>query len=230
MWECCARISSYPKLEGFYGLFQVPGNHLLVASRDEVLLRLAGSVAQFVGFAVTLSIHTEFARTVVCDAQPGISEREIWVEFDGPLIKRDSRSIPGCDMRFESQTEGFQGVKRRRRGLLQWSVEFLDRAQGLAQFVAHLRSRLPQCIEYMILVTRLCFRTRQRFAAGVVDCLHRQKVGRPNLSDRAFEHSSTCRPLADFARNLRRQLRVRLLAHHPESLVDLLVRDNAQEG
>src|ERR1039458_9227907 len=43
-----AGISLYPKLEGFFGLFQVPGDHLMEASCNEVLLRLARSVAEFV--------------------------------------------------------------------------------------------------------------------------------------------------------------------------------------
>src|SRR5579863_811119 len=102
MRECCAGISLYPKLEGFFDLFHVPGDRLLEASCDEVLLRLARSVAQFESFAVTLNIHAEFARIIICKAQPCVGECKIWVEFDGLLIKRDSRSIPGNSMNLKT--------------------------------------------------------------------------------------------------------------------------------
>src|SRR5271157_4393732 len=158
MRERRAGISLYPKLEGFFGLLQVPSDHLMVPSRDEVLLRLAGSVAEFVSFSGTLNIHTEFTHIVVRDAHPYVSECEMRVEFDGLLIKRNSRSIPGSIMNLKTRTERFQGFQRRGGRLFERSIEFLHRAQRLAQFVTNVRSCFAQCIQHMVLVARLGFR------------------------------------------------------------------------
>src|SRR5271165_7431173 len=135
MWLRRAGISLYPKLEGFFGLFQVPGDHLMEASRDEILLGLARSVAQFVSLPGTLNIHTEFTRIVKRDAQPRVGECEIWVEFDGLLIKRNGRGIPDSGLNLKTRTEGFQGLQRGRGRLLERSIEFLHRAQRLAEFL-----------------------------------------------------------------------------------------------
>src|ERR1039458_6540966 len=154
---CHAGISSYPKLEGFFGLFQVPGDHLMEASCDEVFLRLAGSVAEVESLPGTLNIHTEFTHIVVPDAHPRVGECEIRVEFDGLFIKRNSRSIPGSDVNLKTRTEGFKGFQRRGGRLFKRSIELLHRAQRLAKFVPNLRSRFAQCIEHMVLVARLRF-------------------------------------------------------------------------
>src|SRR5262252_1556780 len=82
----------------------------------------------------------------------------------------------------------------------------------------------------MVLVARLSFRARQRFSAYTVDRLEGQKVLRANLRYRTIEDSGTACPLAEFPRNLRRELGIWLLAHHLHGLLDSLVRDNAQEG
>src|SRR5271165_2105021 len=99
---CHAGIRLYPKLESFFGLLQVPGDRLMVPSRNEVLLRLAGPVAEFVSFSGTLNIHAEFTHIVVRAAHPYVSECEIWVEFNGSLIKRNSRSIPDSSMNLKT--------------------------------------------------------------------------------------------------------------------------------
>src|SRR5271157_5181241 len=109
-----AGISLYPKPEGVFGLFQVPGDYLMEASCNEIFLRFAGSVAEFVSLPGTLNIHTEFTHIVKRDAHPRVGKCEIWVEFDGLLIKRNSRSIPGSNMNLKTGTEGFQGFERRR--------------------------------------------------------------------------------------------------------------------
>ena len=82
----------------------------------------------------------------------------------------------------------------------------------------------------MVLVARLCLRARQRFPAFAVDRLERQKVLGANLGNRTIEHRGARRPLADLSRNCRYQLCIGGLAHQTEGLLDLLVRDNAEEG
>ena len=67
----------------------------------------------------------------------------------------------------------------------------------------------------MILIAGLCSGARQRFAAGAVDRLEGQKVLRANLRYRTVEDGGTCRPLAKFPRNFRRELRI--LASAPSS-------------
>ncbi len=82
----------------------------------------------------------------------------------------------------------------------------------------------------MILVAGLSFCARQRFAAYAVHSLQGQKVWRANLRYRTVENRGAARPLAEFPRNLRRELGIRLLVHHLQRLLYLLFRDNAQEG
>src|SRR5271166_12114 len=229
MWLRRAGISLYPKLEGFFGFFQVPGDHLMETSRDEVLLRLAGSVAEFVSLPGTLNIHAEFTQIVVRDAQPRVGECETWVEFDGLLIKRNSRSIPDSTLNLKPRTERFQGFKRRRSRLFKRSIEFLHRAQRLAQFVTNLRSCLSQSIEHVTLVARLGFRAGQHFAARAVDRLNGQKVRRAKLSYRAFEDSGAACSLAEFPGNVGGELGIRFLAHHLQGLQDLRLGHNTEE-
>ena len=47
-----------------------------------------------------------------------------------------------------------------------------------------------------------------------VDRFQSQKVLRANLRNRAIDNGGAARPLAEFSRNLRRELRIWLLAHH----------------
>src|SRR5208283_5626162 len=229
MRERRAGISLYPKLEGFFGLLQVPSDHLMVPSRDEVLLRLAGSVAEFVSFSGTLNIHTEFTHIVVCEAHPYVSECETRVEFDGLLIKRNSRSIPGSHVKLETRTEGFQGFQRRGGRLFERSIEFLHRAQRLAQIVTNVRSCLSQSVEHVTLLARLGLGASHRFPTGAVDRLKGQKILRANLGNRTIEDDGARCPLAEFPGNVGGELGVRFLAHHLQGLLDLLIGDNAEE-
>ena len=82
----------------------------------------------------------------------------------------------------------------------------------------------------MVLVAGLSFRARQRFTACAVDRFEGQQILRANLRNRAVEDGGAPRPLAEFPRNLRREFRIRRLAHHLQGLLDSLVRDKAQEG
>ena len=81
----------------------------------------------------------------------------------------------------------------------------------------------------MVLVARLCFRAGQRFSAFAVDRLERQKVLGTDPGDRTIEHCGAGRPLADLSRNCWYQLCIGGLTHQTQSLLDLLVRDNAQK-
>src|SRR5664279_2364889 len=229
MRERRAWIRLNPKLESFFGLLQVAGDHFMVPSHNEVFLRLAGSVAKFVSLAGTLNIHTEFAHVVKREAHPYVSECEVRVEFDGLLIKPVSRSISGNHVKLKTQAERFQSLKRRGSRLFKRSIEFLNRGQRLAQFVPNLRSCLSQGVEHVTLVARLGFRAGQHFAAGAVDRLNRQKVRRANLSYRAFEDSCAACSLAEFSGDVGGELGIRLLAHHLQGLLDLLIGHNAEK-
>src|SRR5208283_6043438 len=105
MRDFCAGISLNPKLEGFFGLFQIPSDHLMEARRNEVFLGLARSVTQFVSLAGTLNVHTEFTNTNIRDAQPYVGECELWVECDGLLIIRNSRGVSYSSMNLNGQAE-----------------------------------------------------------------------------------------------------------------------------
>src|SRR5271163_1237988 len=133
-----AGISLYPKLEGLFGLFHVAGNHLMKASSDEILFRLTRSVAEFVRSSSVFGIHAGFTDTGIGEAQPGIGECEIRVEFDGVLIKRNTCGISNGVTNLKTRAEGFQGFERWRGRLFKRSIELLDRTQRLAQFVSNL--------------------------------------------------------------------------------------------
>ena len=62
------------------------------------------------------------------------------------------------------------------------------------------------------------------------DSLDSQKVLRTNLGYRAVENGCAAGTLAYLPRKVRSQLRIWSLIHHLEGLLDLFVRDNAQEG
>jgi hypothetical protein len=66
----------------------------------------------------------------------------------------------------------------------------------------------------MIFVARLSLRARQRLPAGAVNRLQGQKVLCANLRYRTIQYSGAPSTLAEFPRNLRRELRIRLLDHH----------------
>ena len=88
----------------------------------------------------------------------------------------------------------------------------------------------PRCFEHMVLVARLCLRARERFPACAVDRLEGQKVLGANLRNRTVENGGAPGSLAEFPRDRRCEFRFGWLAHQAEGLLDLLIRDNAQEG
>ena len=114
--------------------------------------------------------------------------------------------------------------------MLERRVELLHNAQRLAQLASNFRSCLSESIEYVVFLAGLSFRARQRFPAYAVDRLERQEILRANLCYRTVEDGGASRPLAEFPRNRWRESCIGWLAHQAERLLDLLVRDNAQEG
>src|ERR1700683_1416102 len=74
-----ARIGLYPKLAGLFGLFHVASDCLIKASRDEIPLRLTGSVAQFVCLSSVIGSDAGFSNIHIREAQPCESESKIRV-------------------------------------------------------------------------------------------------------------------------------------------------------
>src|SRR5208337_5281136 len=120
-----ARIGLYPKLAGLFGFFDVPGDLLMEDSRDEILLRLTRSVAQFVCLSGVAGSDTGFSNRGRRDAQPGVGECKVWVEFDGTLIERNRGGFPCCKQDFPARTEGFESFQRRRSGLIKRGIKLL---------------------------------------------------------------------------------------------------------
>src|SRR5258708_15678885 len=108
MRHLCARVSLYPKFAGLDCLFHVPGDRLMEASRDEILLCLTGSVAQFVCLSGVVGSHAGFSNIHMYEAQPCVGECKIRVEFDGMLEKRNCCSISCCAVNFNTGAEGFK--------------------------------------------------------------------------------------------------------------------------
>ena len=224
------RISLYPELAGFYGLFDISGDILLVSSGDRVLLRLAGPIAQVVCLSLVVHTHAEFTNIVFHHSQVGIGERKFGIEFEGTFEKRNRCVRPGCVEDLNARAESFQGLKRRRRGLFKRDIELLHRTQRLAEFVANFCSCFSQCFEHMVLVARLCLRARQRFPAYAVGRLEGEKVLRTNLRNRPVENGGAPGSLAKFLRDRWCEFCFGWLAHQAEGLLDLVIGDNAQEG
>src|SRR5271156_665761 len=112
-----ARIGLYPKLAGLFGLFHVPGDHLMEKSRDKILFCFTGSVAEFVCLSGVIGSEAGFSNFLVHEAQPCVREGKIWVEFDSMLIKRNRYGRPCSDPHFAARAESFKGFERWRSGL-----------------------------------------------------------------------------------------------------------------
>src|ERR1700693_355098 len=144
-----ARIGLYPKLAELYGRFDVPGDLLMEASCDKILLRLTGSFAQRERLSGVVGSDARFSDIVIRDAQHCVGEGKIRVEFDGTLKKRNGCRIPCYAQNSVARAESLKGFQRRRSGLVKWSIKFPDSAPRFAQFVPNFRSCLSQSIQHM---------------------------------------------------------------------------------
>ena len=143
-----------------------PVTSLWKDSRDEILLRLTRTVAQFVCLSGVVGSDAGFSewRYTRCP-----TVRRQVAKFGSSSMACLKNGIAAVDP-VVSETlitgaESFKGLKRRRGGLFKRGIKLLYGAQRLAQFVANFRSCLSQSIEHMVLVARLSFRARQRFTA-----------------------------------------------------------------
>ena len=114
--------------------------------------------------------------------------------------------------------------------MFQRHVELLKVVQRFAQLAAKFGGYLVQSIKHMILVARLRFRARQRFAVRAVDRFDGEKVRRADLGDGTLADGGAPNSLTKVLGYVWRELGVWLVAHQPQSLVDLLIRDDAEEG
>src|ERR1700733_29081 len=143
--------------------------------------------------------------------------------------KRNRRVRPFCADGLNAGAEGFPSLERWRR-CLQRSIELLHCAQGLAELIPKLDGHISKCFEDMVLVARLGLRAGQCSPSLAVNCFEGQKVWRANLCDRTVEDGGAPRPLAEFPRDRRSEFCVGWVAHQAEGMLNLLVRDDAEEG
>ena len=175
----------------------------MVGGGNPILLRLTGPVAQFIRPCAVVHGEAGFKRSACHNAQVGVRHRKVRVEFDGMFEERRRRFRSFCPESLHAGAVSFQGFKRGCRRLLQGGIKLLDRTQRLAQLIPHLDGHVSKCIEHMVLVARLCLRTRQRFSTSAVDRLERQKVLGANPGNRTIEYCGALRPLADLSCNCR---------------------------
>ncbi len=107
-------------------------------------LPLAYAIPQFVRLLPLHSGQSGLADVRVRRAENGVSHRKIRVQADGVLQhgNRAGKIIRGHHL--SGQTERLKRLEGRRRGLLGRRVEFLNRAQGFAEFAANFGGGLAQ--------------------------------------------------------------------------------------
>ena len=147
-------------------------------SRDEILLRLTGSVAQLVCLSGGFDILAQFTDIVKRDTQPGVGECEIRVEFDGVLVKRNSRSIASSSMYLKTRAEGFQRFERRRSRLFKRGIELLDMLSDSPSLFRISAAVFPRASSTSS-CRSLSFRARQRFSANAAESFDGQEIPRP---------------------------------------------------
>src|SRR5271155_5951747 len=89
------RIILDPYPASLFGLFEVAGGFLVVGSQDEILLRLAGPVAQLVCLPGIFGTDAGLSNASEGDTQPCVGDCKVWIEFyrDGPRVPATVRSL-----------------------------------------------------------------------------------------------------------------------------------------
>jgi hypothetical protein len=76
------------------------------------------------------------AQVSIDSAQPGISERKRWIEFDGVLVEGDGIAQAARVAQLLAVGQIFKRSEGGRSGLFQWLVKLLHGSQRLAQLPA----------------------------------------------------------------------------------------------
>src|SRR5271170_7529774 len=93
-------------------------------------LTLTHAVTEQVGLLCILRRQTALPEIVVSRRERGVSHREIRIQANGALKKRNCAGVVAfSSLHFSSLAEGLQGVERGRGGLFDRRVEFLHGAE-----------------------------------------------------------------------------------------------------
>jgi hypothetical protein len=76
----CTRIRLLPKLAALFCLFHISSGSDMKGSSDQILLRLAGSVAEFVSLSGVVSRSAQLSNISIHTPQHRVGERELRVE------------------------------------------------------------------------------------------------------------------------------------------------------
>src|ERR1700693_4345961 len=174
----------------------------VVASRNEVPLKLGNSVDQTESFMCVFPAALYVPGIVERDAEHEVSHREIWIECNGALKQRDSGQKLALAHLGIARGVVLESFQRWSGGLFEWTIQLLDRVERLSQLGAHGCGGGSQRVQHVLFVARLNLFPSQRRATLAGDCLERDDVVLTQALDRAVYRSRNSFSHADVMRDL----------------------------
>ena len=228
-WHIVSRIGLRPEFIDLARLFQVPCNALMVVRLNVQPLPLAPPISQLVGLQVVLRRQTGFPKAAVSIPEQGIRHGEVLVKADGPLGQGHRGGKLTICQGLVSLVVGLKCFEQWCSGLLDRCVELLNRTQRFAQLLSEICGPAAQSIEDLFLAYRLHLLLCQRIARGTVHRSEPNHVIVSQICNRAPNVSLASRTLTEVPRNFGGKTCLVGLTHEAQSLLDLLVRDEAEE-
>src|ERR1700751_5409344 len=114
------------------------------------LLQLTHAFAQLIALPSVLRRQRRLAHHPIGIPEPGIGHREIRIEVDRSLVKRDGGSTFASSRGFPAPAVSIKGLNRGCRRLFKRSIKLPYSSKRLAQLVPHLGSCLSQSIEHIV--------------------------------------------------------------------------------
>src|SRR5262249_27817678 len=156
--------------------------------------------------------------------QAAVSNGEIRVKFNRALVKGNRSEILRLrTVQDIAVSEGFQCFQRRRGGLFEGPIEFLNRYERLAEFLPDACSRLAYYIEHLLFAGSLRLFLSERVSSRSVDCIKCDHVLAAQAGNRAREHCLDAVALADFPADGTGDAFFRGTSHELERLLNLLI-------
>src|SRR3984885_1144390 len=230
-WDEVAWISLSPGVVHLRGFFEVAGCVVVIVRLDIEALYIADAVAEIEGLASLFGGGDNFSQVVVASAERSMSHSEIGIEFDGPFQRRDgSGVISAATHDLSSGAERLESFERRGCRLRDGCVEFLDGAEGFAEFLAQVGGGAVERFEDLGFSFGADLLLRDDVAGGAIHGFDADDVFVVEAGDGAFDNGGALGALADFAGDFGSEMSVSRLAHQAERLLDALFGDDAQEG
>ena len=204
---------------------------LVIVRFDVEAFDIADTIAEFEGYFGLFGSGGKLLQVVITRAECSMSHGEIGIEFDGLLQWRyGSGVVSAAEHDFASSAVGLKSVERGGCGAIDGRVEFLDGAEGFAEFLTEVDGGVVEGLEDFCFAFGADLLLGEDVAVGAVHGFEADDVGVVEAGDGAFEDGGALRAQADFAGNFGSDVCVGGLAHEAESLLDALFGDDAEEG